>query len=191
MIHRGQLVPVVIAFLLTITYRWLNKLSLTRCGLWKAPSRREPQESPSRGLDEATAKSSEPFLEELVSATNRLLAKVDERSRAVLALRILAVDDMPTLQELGSRFSLTRERIRKSKSRSKRKFASESGSAKNKAFYGASSRMREQLGQVIPRNDLKNLKRAFNASKSTRDAQCCCPCFSGRRGRTSGTRILS
>jgi hypothetical protein len=108
-------------------------------------------------------------LEELVAAANRLTAHLDERSLAVLCLRILALGEKATLQELGTRFGLTRERIRQLEVKTEGKVSHRLSNRDNRNFRDASSRFHDQLGLVFPADQLQTLQKLLSESETTRE----------------------
>jgi hypothetical protein len=108
-------------------------------------------------------------LEALVAAAARLIAKFDERYLAVLSSRILAFGEKATLQDLGTRFGLTRERIRQVEVIIEKKLAHRLSSSDNKDFRDASLRFQDQLGFVFPAYRLETLQKLLSESEITRD----------------------
>ncbi len=58
---------------------------------------------------------------EIEAAVDSVWDELDDRERAVVTRRFLAEDEAPTLQELGSSFNLSRERLRQIESNARRK----------------------------------------------------------------------
>jgi Sigma-70, region 4 len=108
-------------------------------------------------------------LKALVAASDRLIAQLDERYLAVLSSRILAVGEKATLQDLGTRFGLTRERIRQLEVKTDERLRRRLSSRDNKDFRDASSRFRDQLGLVFPADQLQTLQKPLSESEVTRD----------------------
>lgn len=108
-------------------------------------------------------------LEELVAAADRLTAQLDERYLAVLSLRILALGEKATLQELGTRFDLTRERIRQLEVKTEGKLSRRLSNRDNKSFRDASLRFRDQVGLAFPADQIQTLQKLLLESETTRD----------------------
>ncbi|MGA2335036.1 MAG: sigma factor-like helix-turn-helix DNA-binding protein [Terriglobales bacterium] len=121
------------------------------------------------GADSKVRQAALSRLEALVTAHDRLIAKFDERSLAVLSSRILALANKATLQELGTRFGLTRERIRQVEVIIEKKVRHRLSSRDNKDFRDASSRFQDQLGLVFPTDRLQTLQQLLSESEITRD----------------------
>lgn len=119
--------------------------------------------------EDSGALSAERALGDIAAAVDRIVAKFDERSRAVLAERILSLDSKPTLQELGSRFGLTRERIRQIETKITTKIEFRIAQRENRALREAGARLREQLGPVIRAERLDSLKQVFEACEAARE----------------------
>jgi Sigma-70, region 4 len=121
------------------------------------------------GVDTKGRQAALSRLEALVAAADRLIAKLDERYLAVLSSRILALGEKDTLQDLGSRFGLTRERIRQVEVIIEKKLAHRLFSRDNKDFRDASLRLQDQLGLVFPADRFETLQKLLFESEITRD----------------------
>jgi hypothetical protein len=85
-----------------------------------------------------------------VIAATELIAAFEERERAILD-RVLDFDgSAPTLQEIGDRYQVTRERIRQIEVRVRRRLDSALSSPETRALVAAADRLRERLGAVVP-----------------------------------------
>lgn len=116
-----------------------------------------------------TGETAAQALGEIAAAADRIVAKFDERSRVVLTARILSLDPKPTLQELGSRFGLTRERIRQIEDKTTTKIRFRLAQRENRPLREAGARLREQLGAVIEAERLDGLKQMFEACEIARE----------------------
>ena len=121
------------------------------------------------GADSKARQAALSRLEALVAAADRLIAKLDERYLAVLSSRILALGEKATLQDLGTRFGLTRERIRQVEVIIEKKLAHRLSSRDNKDFRDASLRFQDQLGLVFPADRFEILQKLLSESEITRD----------------------
>jgi hypothetical protein len=121
------------------------------------------------GADSKARQAALSRLEALVAAADRLITKLDERHLAVLSSRILAWGEKATLQDLGTRFGLTRERIRQVEVIIEKKVAQRLSSRDNKDFRDASSRFQDQLGLVFPADRFETLQKLLSESEITRD----------------------
>ncbi len=74
----------------------------------------------------------------------------DERERAILD-RVLDFDgSAPTLQEIGDRFQVTRERIRQVEVKVRRRLDQALASPETRALVAAADRLRDRLGGAVP-----------------------------------------
>lgn len=85
-----------------------------------------------------------------VVAAEALIASFDERERAILD-RVLDFDgSSPTLQELGERFEVSRERIRQIETTIRNRLDAALASADTRSLIAAADRLRERLGSAVP-----------------------------------------
>ena len=104
----------------------------------------------SGGADTKARQAALSRLEALVAAANRLIAKFDERYLACFLHASWHWVKKPLCRTLGSRFGLTRERIRQVEVIIEKKLAHRLSSRDNKDFRDASSRFQDQMGLVFP-----------------------------------------
>ncbi len=107
---------------------------------------------------------------ELGAAANRLLARMDDRSIIILKSRILAIRNKTTLQELATRFGLTRERIRQIEDKILRKIRFRIGQKENHSFCDAARQLRDQLGLVASPEQVDSIEHIFNESKVSQES---------------------
>lgn len=89
-----------------------------------------------------------------VRAAEQLIGSFRERERAILD-RILDFDgSAPTLQELGDRFAVTRERIRQVETKVRQRLHAALSDARYTALVAAADRLRDRLGAAIPADEL-------------------------------------
>ena len=85
-----------------------------------------------------------------VAVASDLIASFDERERAILD-RVLDFDrSAPTLQEIGERFSVSRERIRQIEKRIRTNLDQAIGSPTTRPLGAAADRLRGRLGAAVP-----------------------------------------
>lgn len=85
-----------------------------------------------------------------IVAATELIASFDERERAILD-RVLDFDgSAPTLQELGDRFGVVRERIRQVEVRVRRRLDLALAERDMRSLVAAADRLRESLGAAVP-----------------------------------------
>lgn len=85
-----------------------------------------------------------------VIAATEMIAAFDERERAILD-RVLDFDgSAPTLQEIGDRFEVSRERIRQIEIKVRRRLDTALAERDMRALVAAADRLRERLGAAVP-----------------------------------------
>lgn len=96
-----------------------------------------------------------------VIAATELIAAFDERERAILD-RVLDFDgSAPTLQDIGTRFDVTRERIRQIEVKVRQRLDQALSDRDMSALVAAADRLRERLGAAVPASLLADEFAAF------------------------------
>jgi len=90
-------------------------------------------------------------------ALNDLEARFDMRSWAILEARILAVSEQQTLDELGRRYGVTRERVRQIESKAVSLLRDEGNRAGSGVLRRMAARVREELGFAIRTSQLTEM----------------------------------
>lgn len=111
----------------------------------------------------------------LAESTDRLLANFDARTLEILARRSLALGQKTTLQELGDRYSLTRERVRQIQEATEELLHERESRAENVAFRDASQKLAQQLGSVARSERLEKFERLFRESPLARHRELILP----------------